>query len=74
MDMDYFYGTDEKGNSAYLYRMKNGSDKMQTYILYKFKTTQHNFNTVSIQYQHSVKFQDFNVNTVSTQYQHSINH
>ena len=47
---------------------------MQTYILYKLKTPQHSFNTVSIQYQHSVKFQDFNVNTVSTQYQHNINH
>ena len=47
-----------------------GSDKIQTYILYKLKTQNSKlFDTVSIQYQHSVKFQDVNVNTISTQHQ-----
>ena len=35
-----------------MYVDRSGSDKIQTYILYKLKTPQRNFNI----YQHSIKF------------------
>ena len=52
-----------------IYILFSGSDKMQTYILYKLHNFQHNVNTTSIH----VKFQDFDVNTMSTQYKHNVN-